>query len=226
MTNLIKAVETQEKNRLTDFINAINELSSLEQLNTWQYNDLLPKGKKVDNFSFNALKGYLIMRKEKATYKEIERKVKKINTIANSGTLLSVKISIEWKRSQMWGSNPKAGCWATFINKDGQHDSTYVQSRSIGGCGYDKQSTAVADCLNQINEVLKPLYLIKDANITDDNSNHRLLGYGAGYGLLPSIEGGVGVSCYNSIFNKIGFEFKTIASGKTFDVYTITKKDN
>ncbi len=226
MKNLIKAVETQEKNTLNDFINSINELSSKEQLNKWQYNDLLPRGKKTDSFSFESLKAYLIGRKEKATYKAIERQVKRINCIANAGELLSVKISIEWKASRTWGSNPKAEAWATFINKDGQHDSVYVQSGSIGGCGYDKQSTAVAECLNQINEVLKPLYLIKDANPTNNNNNHELLGYGSGYGILPSIEGGVGVSCYNSVFNKIGFEFKTVASGKTYDVYTITKKDN
>ena len=225
MKNLIKAVETQEKNRLNDFINEVNQVESIEQLKNWRFNDLLPKGKNMASFTLTTYKAYLISRKEKATYKEIERQVKHINDIANGGELLSVKISIEWKRSQMWGSNPKAEAWATFINKDGQHDSIYVQSGSIGGCGYDKQSTAVADCLNQIKAVLKPLYLIKDANVTDDNSNHKLLGYGAGYGILPSIEGGVGVSCYNSIFNKIGFEFKTVASGKTYDVYTITKKD-
>ncbi|PPE32567.1 hypothetical protein, partial [Escherichia coli] len=86
-------------------------------LDTWQYNDLLPKGKKVDNFSFNALKGYLIMRKEKATYKAIEREVNKIKAVYSVGNLLEVKISVEWKRSRMWGSNPNAECWARFINK-------------------------------------------------------------------------------------------------------------
>lgn len=224
MKNLIKAVETEQKNRLNDFIVSINQLTERSQLDTWHYKDLLPKGKNVKDYSFDTLKAYLIGRKEKAIYKDIEREVKKINTVANAGELLEVKISIEWKRSQMWGSNPKAECWASFINKDGHRDSIMVESGSIGGCGYDKQSTAVANCLNQINEVLKPLYTIKNANPTNDNSNHKLLGYGAGYGILPSIEGGVGVSCYPSIFDKIGFDFKTVASGKTYDVYTITKK--
>ncbi len=95
-------------------------------------------------------------------------------------------------------------------------------SGSIDGYGYDKQSTAVANCLNQIDEILKMLYTIKNDNI--DKENRDLLGYGSGYGLTPSIEGGVGVSCYPYIFSKLGYEFKTIASGKTFDVYTITKK--
>jgi len=223
MKNLIKAIETEEKKRLEDFIFQINTVTDLKGLDTWQYNDLLPKGKNVDNFSFNALKGYLIMRKEKSIYKAIEREVNKVKTVFNAGKLLSVKISIEWKRSRMWGSNPSAECWATFIDKDGNHNSTYVTSGSIGGCGYDKQSTAVANCLNQINEVLKPLYVVKDKAMPTDKQNGDILGYGSGYGILPSIEGGVGVSCYPRIFEKIGMKFETVASGKTYDVYTITK---
>ncbi len=222
MKNLIKAIETEQKTRLNDFIFEINQLTELKQLDKWQYNDLLPKGKNISSFSFEALKAYLITRKEKAIYKAIEREVNKIKAVENSGKLLSVKISIEWKRSQMWGSNPSAECWATFINKDGNTDSKYVVSGSIGGCGYDKQSTAVANCLNQINEVLKPLYEIKNNDVSSNNND--LLGYGSGYGILPYIKGGVGVSCYNRIFEKIGFEFKSVASGKNYDVYTIERK--
>lgn len=133
--------------------------------------------------------------------------------------MTSVKISVEWKRSAMWGSNPNAECWASFINKDGNRDSVYIQSGSIGGCGYDKLSTAVAKCLSQVDAVLKPLYELKNENI--DAKNNDLIGYGAGYGILPYIEGGVGVSCYDRIFKKIGFDFKQVASGKTFDVFTI-----
>jgi len=97
MKNLIKAIETEEKKRLEDFIFQINTVTDLKGLDTWQYNDLLPKGKNVDNFSFNALKGYLIMRKEKSIYKAIEREVNKVKTVFNAGKLLSVKISIECK---------------------------------------------------------------------------------------------------------------------------------
>jgi hypothetical protein len=67
------------------------------------------------------------------------------------------------------------------------------------------------------------MYLLKDVASTGV-SNHNLFGYGSGYGLTPSIEGGVGVSCYPGIFDKLGYKFETIASGKTFDVFAITKK--
>ena len=226
MKNLIKAIEAEQKKRLEDFIFTINQVTDLKGLDTWQYNDLIPKGKNMNAMTFEVLKAYLIDRKQKAIYKAIEREVNKVKTVFSAGTLIEVKITMEWKRSRMWGSNPSAECWYSFINAQGNHDSGYCVSGSIGGCGYDKGSTAVAMCLNQINEVLKPLYAAKNKAMNIgvlDIVNHALLGYGSGYGILPSIEGGVGVSCYPKIFESIGYKFSTQASGKTFDVYTITK---
>lgn len=225
MKNLVKAITVKERKRLEDFILDINKVESkdtfdISGLKTWQYNDLLPKGKDVSNFSFTALKGYLIARKEKQVNKSIEREVNKIKTVFAAGELISVKISVEWKRSKMWGSNPNAECWYTY-KKDGNMQSDYVVSGSIGGCGYDKLSTAVADCLNQINEVLRPLYNKKERNAAVDN--RELFGYGSGYGIFPYIEGGVGTSCYPAIFEGIGYKFQSVASGKTFDVFEITK---
>lgn len=222
MKNLIKAIETEQKNRLNDFINGINQLTEKEQLKGWIYTDLLPRGKKTDSMTFEGLKSYLIDRKQKAIYKAIEREVKRIEAVNNAGTLLSVKISVEWKKSKMWGANPTGECWYSYIDSNGNRQSNYINSGSIGGCGYDKLSTAVANCLNQINEVLKPLYSLKNSNT--EVKNHELFGYGSGYGILPSIEGEVGVSCYPRIFEKIGYTFSSVASGKTYDVYTIEKK--
>lgn len=227
MKNLIKAIEAEQKKRLEDFIFSINQTTQLSDLQGWHYTDLLPKGKNVSSLSFEALKAYLIDRKQKAIYKAIEREVSKVKAVFEAGELIEAKISMEWKRSRMWGSNPTAECWYSYIDKDGNRQSNYVTSSSISGCGYDKGSTAVAQCLNQINEVLKPLYSKKDKAYkpaqNENETNRALFGYGSGYGILPSIEGGVGVSCYPRIFEAIGYKFNTVASGKTFDVYTITK---
>lgn len=222
MKNLIKAIETEQKKRLEDFIFEINHVADENSLrNAWQYADLIPKGKDVRNIPFDALKSYIIKRKEKAIYKAIEREVSKINTVAKAGGLISVKITVEWKKSKMWGMNPTAEAWCQFVYENGNTNSHYVKSGSIGGCGYDKGSTAVAECLNQFNEVLKLLYTVKNKNVTAKNND--LLGYGSGYGILPSIEGGVGISCYPGIFEPLGYSFKTVASGKSFDSYSIEK---
>ncbi len=224
MKHLIKAIEQEKKASLENFITSINEVQDIAILvaKYGYYSDLIPKGKNVNKMLLPELKAYLIGRKEKATYKEIECKVSRINAVANAGELISVKISVEWKRSAMWGSNPKAECWAQFKDANGNFDSCYVVSGSIGGCGYDKLSTAVADVLNQVNAVLRPFYLAK--NEAPTKKNHEFLGYGSGYGILPSFEGGVGISCYPRIFDSVGYDFKTVASGKTYDVFTISKK--
>lgn len=228
MKQLINAITAENRKRLEQFINDINLIESKEGLDTWHYRELLPRGKDVSKMTLDGLRAYLIGRKEKQINKIIEREVAGIKEVFAAGTLVSVKISIEWKRSRMWGNNPNAECWYTY-KKDGNTQSGYVTSGSIGGCGYDKQSTAVANCLRQINEVLKPMYEAKNKymashEIKNHNDFHReFFGYGSGYGVLPSIEGGVGVSCYPKIFESIGYKFETVASGKSFDVYQINK---
>lgn len=227
MNQLIKAIQSEQKKTLENFIIGINEVTEVKTLSAkyGYYSDLLPRGKKVDKMSITELRAYLIDRKQKAVYKAIEREVNRVKTVMSAGELTSIKIQIEWKRSRMWGNNPTAELWASFKRQDGNTDSVYIKGSSIGGCGYDKQSTAVAEVLNQVNEVLKPFYILKDKALKTDNNvkNGDLLGYGAGYGLLPSFKGGVGVSCYPKIFEKICFKFSNVASGSNFDAYTIER---
>lgn len=209
MKNLITAVTAKYRNQLNEFISTINQLDSF---NHWQYSELLPKGKNISQWDIASQKAYYIKRKEAQINKMIEREVSQIKAIEAAPVLTDVRIDVEWKRNRTWGANPSAEGWST----DG-----YFSSGSIGGCGYDKESTAVAKVLNQSNAVLKLLYAIK--NEQPDAKNHDLFGYGSGYGLLPSIEGGVGVSCYPRIFEKLGYKFETVASGKSFTAYRITK---
>jgi len=126
----------------------------------------------------------------------------------------------------MWGSNPRAEASYVYIN-EGKTLYNDVYSGSIGGCGYDKESTAVANCLNKIPQLMKALYEKKNKEYKPTNKesdlNRNIFGYGSGYGIFPNFEGGVGTSCYPDIFKAIGFKFSKTASGKTFDVYTIEK---
>lgn len=218
--NLLNAIKAEKFNQLKDFTEELNNYDSVESiLKTWKYNDLLPKGKKekLSTWDIGTVKEYLISRKVKEHGKYIAAKLKHLQTVEQAQDLESITVAVEWKRSRMWGNNPTADARVC----DKQYGYNY-SSGSIGGCGYDKGSTAVAQAINQSNEFLKAMYLLKETNI--NKTNHDLFGYGAGYGILPHLEGGVGVSCYPRIFEKIGFDFKTTASGKSFDVYTIVKK--
>jgi hypothetical protein len=119
-------------------------------------------------------------------------------------------LSVEWKRSQMWGKNPRA-CTNYGFN-----------GSSIGGCGYDKLSTATAEALNSFLPLLKRLYVEKDAHI--NIPNRELLGYGSGHGLLPAFEGGVGVECHQRICEALGLSMSHIVNTPNADVFIIEKK--
>lgn len=219
MKNLIKALQLESLERYNSFSKNLHEEKSTESiLSKWIYTDLIPStSKKREWKDKKELIEYLLDRYIKRGNKSLEETIKEVNTINEAGEVESITINVEWKRSQIWGRNPSAEAIVKY--KDGLHES--FVSGSIGGCGYDKGSTAIAKCINQINGLLKPLYKIKDKNV---NANNReLLGYGSGYGILPYIEGGVGTSCYPRIFEKAKYEFKHVSGEKSFDVYTITK---
>jgi len=223
MKNLITLVSNENAKQVSEFTTFLNECNTVEEiLNKWGLTQYMTKGAKTKSWIFEDLKAYILKRYNDDKNKSLLSKVSHINTIFESGELIEAKIVVEWKKSQMWGSNPNAVLDLTFLDKEGFKRHERFSSGSISGCGFDKCSTAVANVLNQCNPILKSLYVLKDQN--PEAVNRELFGYGSGYGVLPNFEGGVGVSCYPSIFDKIGFDFKTIASGKSFDVYTVTKK--
>ena len=105
---------------------------------------------------------------------------------------------------------------------------------TASGCGYDKESAAIAEALNQCDSVLQLLYTYKEnalaAGESDESktascgrSNCSIIGYGAGYGAIPYFEGGVGSSCFWSILKKCGFTV-TGHHGTHSDFYTIEKE--
>jgi hypothetical protein len=218
--NIAIQLINEDKKRKEDFLKSIDEETEYKDiLNKWQYSDYLTATtKKIDYFhSVKELKAYIVSRRDSIKSKELNKQLSRLNDIQNAKTLRSVTINITWNKSKMWGNNPTAE--AIVYSEYSEN----FQSGSIGGCGYDKESTAVANVLNQSNEVLKLLYTFKNKKCNVELKNQDVFSYGAGYGITPSIEGGVGVSCYNRIFNKVGYKFFKVSSGKTFDVYKIEK---
>lgn len=145
----------------------------------------------------------------------------------NQKPIDSLKITIEWIKSKTWGHCPRAQADVWF--KDGT-----VERRAgykAGGCGYDKESTVIAEIFNDF--LLYKLYQKhswKD-RINQEDSNHP---YGVDYYdggtdkdkhdhewyiRKPTFNGGVGTSCYFKIAEFIGGSFEHVASGNTFDVY-------
>jgi len=213
--NIFKAIKAEQAKRMQEFISSVNEEKSISVLtNPYNYfGGLIPKSKKGYLWTLEGLREYLIARKLKANEKALNDKLAHLQAVADAEQLESISISVEWKKSRMWGSNPTAD--ARVCGK--MYGQNYIGTAS--GCGYDKESAAIAEALNQSLPLLKALYALKET--APDAKNHDLFGYGSGYGILPHFEGGVGVSCYPKIFEKIGFKWERVATGKTFDAYAV-----
>jgi hypothetical protein len=143
-----------------------------------------------------------------------------LETIENAPDVDKIKIAVDWKKSSTWGMNPHA----EVSTVDG------VFRGFASGCGYDKLSSAIASAFNQSSAILKLLYEAKEKAL-EENGNDKekafaVVGYGSGASCMvrPYFEGGVGVSCYESIFEGLGYTWEHVADGKYFDAFYVTKK--
>lgn len=112
------------------------------------------------------------------------------------------------------GFNPHASVWAYGFTEG-----------TASGCGYDKESSAVAEAFNKNNSILKIIYNMKEKALKDneDITNRDACGYGAGYGALPYFDGGVGMNCFVWILKTYGFKCEEV-HGKHFDSYSFKKE--
>lgn len=96
------------------------------------------------------LRSYLkkLPSEEKAWLDRIER-------ADNGGKVTEIHISVDWKKSRTWGSNPTAEVWLHYDLGEKGGGIAYVKSASIGGAGYDKRSTAVSEAFSKLNNDAK-----------------------------------------------------------------------
>lgn len=137
----------------------------------------------------------------------------------NQKPVKRLTISIEWKKSRMWGSNPTASGAIEYI------DGTYgnMAEERASGYGYDKESTVIAGIFNQCLKY--KLWALADDAIKGGHGSgdNGPAPYGINmYGNQRSFDGGIGAGCYYKIAEYLGGKFEHTASGKTFDVYTVT----
>jgi len=142
--------------------------------------------------------------------KQLQKEVAQIESEKNQKPVKSITITIEWKKSRTWGSNPN--CEAAVSFKDGTFEHSPIYKCS--GCGYDKKSTVIADVFN--NYLKYKLYDPKLVKKSDPPYGFYIKEGWKHY------NGGVGTSCYHRISEFIGGKFENVASGKTFDVFQYT----
>jgi len=214
MKKLIKQVEKENKKELKKALTNLNKAKKEDFTNLWYYSEKLTKRQKeklTKSEQKEILKNKIIKEYEKRLIKNLKR----IETIENANNNIeSITINIDWVKNQTWGHNPHA---TIYTNKGD------LTEGKASGCGYDKESAAIAQALNQNNDILKLLYIAKNKKMTLKNTNnHDLLGYGSGYGVLPYFEGGVGVNSLLNIFKELNYTITEHHTDKS-DFYQITK---
>lgn len=217
METLINRIRKEEEKRFAEYANSFYNLEHRDSIIRRD----APKLKKYEQLTTDEEKiNFILEIERKAMEKRISKGVEKLKRIyATEREIVEISISVEWKRNAIWGSNPRATVNVYFSD----NSKNIYESGSIGGSGYDKESAAVAKALNQCDELIK-LCCIAVSFYGENVKNSEILGYGSGYGVIPYFEGGVGVSCYYKIFEVIGYKMNKVASGKTFDVYNVTKQ--
>jgi len=160
---------------------------------------------------------------EKRLAKEAKQKAKELAQIEAEKVapiVKEMKIVVDWKPSRMWGMNPH--CEAQVWFENGNYENSPVFKAS--GCGYCKLSTVVADVFNhylknRLWQIL-PFVTDKDAlpyGIRMSKDKDGKIDY-------VNYSGGVGINCYtHGIAEFIGYKMETVHSGKTIDVFRLTK---
>lgn len=214
MEKLTKQVKKENEKELKKAISNLNKAKKEDFTNLWYYSEKLTKRQKeklTKSEQKEIIKNKIIKEYEKRLAKDLKR----IETIKNAkNDIDTITINVDWVKNQTWGHNPHAAIYTN--NGD-------LTEGKASGCGYDKESAAIAQALNQNNDILKLLYTAKNKKMTTKKTNnHDLLGYGSGYGVLPYFEGGVGVSSLLNIFRKLNYNIVEHHTNKS-DFYTITK---
>lgn len=220
MEKLKKLVEKENKKQVKESLQNLKNASAEDLTDLWYYKNKLTNkqyNKYVNNELTDKEIKELLKNKIIKEYEQKQKKaIKRIDTIKEANeNVQTINISINWVRSSTWGYNPHA----TITTNLGT-----ITEGKASGCGYDKESAAIAEALDKNNDILKLLYIAKNKKMTLKNNNNRdLLGYGSGYGVLPYFEGGVGAGSLMYIFKNLGYNVREYHTDKS-DFYTITKK--
>lgn len=212
--NIREAAKKYEAETLTTFADNLESKTAEEILESWylkQYTT--PKTfEALQNCKPNEKPAAEILAKMKAKKareeaKATAKRLEKLEAAESVELPETVNISVKFIRSRVWGWNPNAMVTAERRRTFGR----------ASGCGYDKESAAIAYAFNDNPEIMRILYDHAEAGEAFPYGVHIFAG-------LPSCDGGCGVSCFREIFEVCGYEWKQTASGNTFNAYTLTRK--
>jgi len=212
--NLKKAINSHFDGAEKEFSEKLDGLTVGAALDSWYYRDhmtaaalraaqAMEKGEKITD----AIRGKMLAHFHRENEKARAAKLEKLEAAAAYNLPSSVSVSVEWKKSAVWGYNPTAAVCADKRRTEGH----------ASGCGYDKGSAAIASAFNVNPEIMRILYEHAEKGGAFPYSVLTFAG-------LPSFDGGCGVSCFGPVFDACGYSWRNVASGKLYDAFTLSRK--
>ena len=213
MNNLLNSLRLEGKKELEKVVKNI-EAGNMNTINFY-ITDLRKQQLKDGKITLEKVQQIAIKKASKEIEKQTAKKIEKVKQIDSTiESMEDINIIVQTKKTNL-GYQHKA-ILAT--------DTLRIEGKYTGGWGYDKLSTALAEVLNQYHPLMKLMYKYIDDKMFEEGSltinNHKVLGYGSGYGILPYFESGVGVSSFYKIFDNLGLKLTQV----TDEFYRITKK--
>lgn len=144
----------------------------------------------------------------------IENAAKVFTEICDAPDVEEIRLSTEWKKNATWGHNPTttARIWA-----NSKENKYFEGVGTASGCGYDKYSAAVARALNDSKSIQKALLVcavMDEKESKKKGENCKTYGYHLNaWGI--HLEGGVGITCFYSIFRRVGLKVTAENETKT-----------
>lgn len=203
----IARIKREYRNHRRGFVQTLWEKTTVQEIKaSWQLRQYITPAADRKQLTKKQLASWVLETYDRRKNKELAEDLQEIENFFNAGKVTSINVTIEWKSNRTWGANPTA-----TVEVYGDNYERY-SSGSIGGWGYDKESTAFAQAVNQSNAVRK--LLLSGRKKLGGINGHR----------NGQLSGGVGTSCYYDIFAALGYKMEKTASGKMFDAYHITRK--
>lgn len=185
-----------------------NYKAQLKQINAY-FNKKAREIKKAERLFSESAWGWIdnpTDRQRNAALKKNEKKraeiIAKLEAANNADKLTYIKIEVEWKKSRTWGHNPNAEVWTS---------GGYYNTGRASGCGYDKESAAVAEALAGSHSLRR--FLIEN--------KIECYGVGSCYGLKHLDISGKGMSELLRIFRDRKKWSISEMHGSQFDGYEI-----
>ena len=148
-----------------------------------------------------------------AMQKEYEGKLEDVRSVEEAGDFEDGTIVLDWTKTNE-GNQARATFDYRYTDPNG--NLMYRRVTSPRTYGYDKESSAVSDVLDQSPEFRKSFY-----DQLDNGKDFSVIRRGKGY--APKFEGGIGMSTYRGDLPKAGYVLEDVAHNPKTDVYAIRR---